>query len=188
MRVSTAAADPLEGGVAETGTEGSTASGWETRLLETISDRSSPVHLVGVGNELRADDAAGLEIVAGIRSTLGSSPAPGIKVHGGSAAPERLLSKLAAEKGRIVIFDAVETSGGPGDVVFRGMADTKYGFFGTHNIPLRLVPGLPDRLDDVFLVGIQPASLDVGSGLSHEVRASVARVLDVVTRGIKERA
>jgi hydrogenase maturation protease len=101
--------------------------------------------------------------------------------------PERLLSKLASGEGRIVVFDAVEASAKPGEVVFRSMADTKYGFFGTHNIPLKLVPGLGERLGDCFLVGIQPASLEVGLGLSEPVRESLNEIVAVVAEGVVER-
>lgn len=153
-----------------------------------IADRSSPLHLVGVGNELRADDAVGLVIVSQLRAKLGGAPAPGLKIHPGCQEPERLLAKLASGEGRIVVFDAVEASGEPGDVVVRSMADTKYGFFGTHNIPLKLVPGIDGRLDDVFLVGVQPESLDVRHGLSETVRAAARQIVSAVAEGAEERA
>jgi hydrogenase maturation protease len=163
-------------------------SGWRESLLDTIADGRSPVHLMGVGNELRADDAAGLEVASSLRRKLGTTPAPGVKIHASTPVPERLLSKLASGKGRIVVFDAVEASAEPGAVVFRSMADTKYGFFGTHNIPLKLVPGLEGRLCDVFLVGVQPASVEVGSGLSDAVRGSVREIVSVVAEGVARRS
>jgi len=160
---------------------------WRRMLREAVADTHHLVHLMGVGNELRTDDAVGLEIISSLRSRLGSAPTPGIKIHAGSPMPERLLAKLASEEGRIIVFDAVEASGGPGEVVFRSMADTKYGFFGTHNIPLRLVPGLTARLGDVFIVGVQPASLEVGQGLTGKVRESVREIVGVVAEGVAER-
>ena len=160
---------------------------WRKRLRETIADGRHPVHLVGVGNELKSDDAAGVEIASTLRSKLGASPAPGVKIYPCTPMPERLLSKLASGEGRVVVFDAVEASAKPGEVVFRPMADTQYGFFATHNIPLRLVPGLEDRMGDFFLVGIQPASLDVGFGLSEKVQGSVNEVVAVVEEGVAER-
>ncbi len=152
-----------------------------------MADGRTPVHLVGVGNELRKDDAAGLEVVSRLRSALGAAPAAGVKIHGSSASPERLLAKLASKHGKIVIFDAVDASISPGGVVFRPMADAMYGFFGTHNIPIRLVPGISGRLGDVFLVGVQPACLEVGEGLSEPVRESVKQIEAAVAEGIGER-
>ncbi len=160
---------------------------WREGLRDTVADPRRPVHLMGVGNELRTDDAAGLEVVSSLRSKLGGVPAPGVKIHPSSPTPERLLAKLASGKGRIVVFDAVEAAASPGDVIFRPMDDTKYGFFGTHNIPLKLVPGLEGRLGDVFLVGIQPGSLEVGQGLSGKVRESVREIVKVVAEGVAGR-
>jgi hydrogenase maturation protease len=177
--------DPLKAGD-EAGARGT--PDWRVFLKETISDRRSPIHLVGAGNELRKDDAVGLEVISALRSKLGSIPAPGVTIHANTPMVERLLSELASAEGRIVIFDAVEASSEPGTVVFRPMADTKYGFFGTHNIPLRLVPGLQERLDDVFLVGVQPGSLEVGNGLSKPVRDSLREIVAIVTQGVEERA
>ena len=161
---------------------------WREKLRETIADKRGPVHLVGVGNELKTDDAAGLAIVSSLRSRLGASPTPGVKIHPCTPMPERLLSKLASEEGRVVVFDAVEASAKPGEVVFRSMAHTKYGFFGTHNIPLKLVPGIEERLGDFFVVGVQPASLEISQGLSEPVREAVNEIVAVVAEGVAKRA
>ena len=157
---------------------------WRTRLSETIARRPVPLHLVGVGSELRKDDAAGLAIVSDLISMLGPAPAPDLKIHGVSSSPERLLSKLSSETGKIVIFDAVEASRDPGDVVFCSLSDTKYGFFATHNVPIRLVPGLAARERDIRLVGVQPGSLEVGEGLTEPVRKSVEQIVAVVAGGL----
>ena len=161
---------------------------WRDGLVETISSRAVPVHLMAMGNELRTDDAAGLEVVSKLLSSLGPSPAPGLTIHASSSSPERLLSKLTSEPARIVIFDAVEASKEPGDVVFCRLSDTKYGFFATHNVPLRLVPGVDARARDIFLIGIQPGSLEVGEGLTDAVRKSVTMVVEAVASGLEERA
>jgi len=189
LGVSETKVDSLYHGLARDEATGSTRSlDWRQMLRETIADGQSPVHLVGVGNELKTDDAAGLAIAASLRSRFGTSPVPGVKIHAYDPMPERLISKLASGEGRVVIFDAVEASARPGEVVFRSMADTQYGFFGTHNIPLKLVPGLEERMGDFFLVGIQPDSLEVGLGLSETVRESVNEIVAVVAEGVAKRA
>jgi hydrogenase maturation protease len=101
-----------------------------------------------------------------------------------SPQPERLLSRLASEPGRIVVFDAVDASKSPGEIVCARLSDTKYGFFATHNVPLRLVPGLAGRRDEVFLVGVQPQSLEVGEGLTDVVQRSVERLVAVVVEAV----
>jgi hydrogenase maturation protease len=155
---------------------------WENKLTEALTSLPGPVHLVGVGNSIRTDDAVGLEIVSSLRSRLGATPGPRLRIHPAPVMPERLLSRLASGSGGIVVFDAVEAAKSPGDIVFCALGDTKYGFFATHNIPLRLVPGLGSRGNEVFVVGVQPRSLEVGEGLTDEVRASARRIVEVVAR------
>jgi hydrogenase maturation protease len=157
-------------------------------LSETIIRRPVPLHLAGVGNEFRKDDAAGLEIISNLLSMLGPAPAPDLSIHGVSSSPERLLSRLSSETGNIVIFDAVEASKEPGEVVFCSLSDTKYGFFATHNVPIRLIPGLAERERDIRLVGVQPGSLEVGVGLTEPVRRSVEQVVAVVAGGLGRKA
>lgn len=153
---------------------------WEARLESALTTGPGPVHLVGVGNRIRTDDAVGLEIVSTLRSRLRAAPAPGLKTHPISAMPERLLSRLASAPGKIILFDAVDASKSPGEIVFCTLSETKFGFFATHNIPFRLIPGLAARANDVFIVGVQPRSLEVGEGLTDEVRASAERIVDSV--------
>jgi len=161
---------------------------WEGKLRDVIASSSSPVHLVGVGNGLRTDDAVGLEIISALLSRIGASPVPGLRVHPTSVMPERLLSRLASKPGRIVVFDAVESAQKPGVVVFSRLSDTKYGFFATHNIPLRLIPGIEGRQNEVFIVGVQPESLEVGEGLTDRVSASARRVVEIVAAAVELRA
>jgi len=160
---------------------------WQERLKGVVADRRVPVHLVGAGNPFRGDDAAGLEIVGMLRRRLGAAPAPGMRIHSASLLPERILTKISRKRGRIVVFDAVEASKRPGEIVFCRMSETKHGFFATHNVPLKLLPGLAGREDDIFLVGIQPASMDVREGLTEEVQRSVKKVASVVTEGVEAR-
>ena len=136
---------------------------------------------------MRSDDGAGLEVVRELRSALGSAPAPGVRVHPASATPERTIFRLASGEGRIVIFDTVEAAKEPGDIVYCRLTDTKYGFFATHNIPLRLLPGVAARGDDIYVLGIQPESLEVGEGLTQTVSASVKRIVTAVKEQVEGR-
>jgi hydrogenase maturation protease len=148
-------------------------------VLEEALDCDFAVDLVGVGNDIRQDDALGLEISSRLRSRMGRSPGR-LKVHRPTQMPERLISKLASTSRRVVIFDAVETSKPPGTIVCSKLGDTKYGFFATHNVPLKLVPGLEERLGDFYVVGVQPERLEVGEGLSAIVDLAVDKIVDYI--------
>jgi len=133
-----------------------------------------------VGNPIRQDDAVGLEIVSSLRKKLGSRPSPNVIIHRPSLMPERLLSKAAAEGARVMIFDAVEANSEPGAVVCASLAETKFGFFATHNIPLRLIPDVSDGLDRSLIVGVQPESLGIGETLSATAQRAKGRVVEAM--------
>ncbi len=136
------------------------------------------MHLVGVGNQFRGDDAVGLAVAARLRRKLGPHPRPGLTLHAPADNPELLISRLCTSGGRVVIVDAVEASRDPGTIVCASLKDTKYGFFATHNIPLRLLPGVSGG--DVWLVGVEPESLEVGAPLSASAEASASLLVDAL--------
>ncbi len=142
------------------------------------------VHLVGVGNPIRGDDGVGLEVARALRRDLGAHPRPGVWIHPPAFSPERLLSKVSSDGGRLTIFDAVEASMAPGALVFAHLSDTKYGFFATHNLPMRLIPGLAANLDSACVLGVQPGSLEVREGLSESVSRARDRLVDLVKANV----
>jgi len=156
------------------------ASSWEAELRKLLEDRRTPLHLVGVGNPLRGDDAVGLEIVSQLATKIGNNPVKDVIVHAPSAAPESLLSKIDCVNERILIFDAVELGGEPGQVTLANLGNSKFGYFATHNVPLRVIPGLAANPSNVYVSGIEPEKLEVGEGLSGRVRTSADVVASVV--------
>jgi hydrogenase maturation protease len=138
------------------------------------------VHLVGVGNPIKQDDGVGLEVVASLRRELGASPASNLRIHPPSLNPENLMSKIASRKERLVVFDAVEANREPGAIVCASLKDSKYGFFATHNLPVRLIPEVAENLDETYVVGIQPESVDVGEGLSEKVKAASDQLVAMI--------
>jgi hydrogenase maturation protease len=158
--------------------------GWRSKLHSVLAAQGS-VNLVGVGNPIRSDDGVGLAIVSQLRSKLGHHPVGRVTIHGPSFMPERILSKVASEGGTVLIFDAVEATRNAGAVICGALRDTKYGYFATHNIPLRLVPGLAERADCVYVVGVQPGSLEVGEGLTPAVSASANLVVNAVAEEVR---
>ncbi|MDA4125050.1 MAG: hydrogenase maturation protease [Thaumarchaeota archaeon] len=160
--------------------------GWLLQLSEML-DGSKKVNLVGIGNPIKQDDAVGLRVVSELLRILGPSPGPTIQIHQPSMSPERVLSALASKGERIVIFDAVEAGRKAGAIICASLNDTKFGFFATHNIPLRLIPGLAERTSDTFVVGIQSGLVDVGESLSDPVESSSKRLIAAVA-GIARKA
>ncbi len=160
------------------------SQGWREDVARCIGRSARPIHFVGVGNELRRDDAAGLQVLSLLRRRLGGLPPLSVRLHRTSESPERVLSDIPANEG-IVVFDAVQAKLGAGGIVCATLGDTRYGFFSTHNVPLRLIPGLAERKDTAFVIGIEPESLEVGEGLTLTVRRSVDSLIAEMVRQLR---
>ena len=156
------------------------------RLRECILGGAGTTHVFGIGNPLRQDDAVGLEVVSSLRRRIGPGSRKVVKIHGLSSNPERLISDLASRGERIVLIDAVEAKQEPGTIVCTRLSETKFGFFATHNIPLRLVPGVAENAADTYVVGIQPESVLVREGLSDVVKESSEKLVAMIARLVEE--
>jgi hydrogenase maturation protease len=179
MRQPTSAGRLLEASHAS-GAPGTKKDDWKARLNEILEDASNPLDIVGVGNPLKGDDSVGLHIVSRILSLSGRRPRRNVHVHPPTRSAENVLSHLDSRKSRVLIFDAVAAGGKPGQVILASLADSKFGYFATHNVPLRILPGVGNNPSNVFVAGIEPESLEVGEELSEVVRSSADELSAVV--------
>jgi hydrogenase 3 maturation protease len=141
--------------------------------------------LFGVGNPIRRDDSVGLYIATRLRSSLGPAPSPRVNIRRPVNHAELGLSRLDIRSSRLLLFDAVEAGRPPGSIVFANMLETKYGFFATHNIPLRMLPSVMDNGENVFVLGVQPHDLGIGEGPSEFLRPIAEEVVSVVSGCIR---
>ena len=160
---------------------------WQDSLSDSIFDGDGEVNIVGIGNPIKQDDALGIELVTKLRRLLGPKPLPRVRIHPPTLNPERLLARLSSSKGRIVLFDAIEAGKPPGTIVCARLEDTKFGYFATHNIPLRILPSIRKLDGNVRVIGVQPAEVGVGEGLSHEVNASCEKLIAAVASMVEAR-
>jgi hydrogenase 3 maturation protease len=134
------------------------------------------VLVLGVGSELRSDDAAGVLVSAALaRETL-----PGVHTLDGGSAPENCTAAIRhLAPSHLVIVDAANLSQAPGTIRVMECADIGSAGFGTHALPLSV---LADYLQKevgcrVTVIGIQPKSLEFGQTMSPEVSAAVAETV-----------
>ena len=139
-----------------------------------------PACLVGVGNPLRRDDGVGPWIVAALR---GTAAAAALELVDAQDVPENFVPAIARGAARNVVFvDAVAAEGEPGTVVFGRLADlAEAESFSTHKMALSLSGKyLAAAGKEAFLLGIVPADLDFGEGLTPAVARAAAGVRDAV--------
>lgn len=141
------------------------------------------VVVVGVGNAVRGDDAAGLAVAERVR---GRAPR-GVTVVECEQEPTRLLDAWAGADVALVV-DSSLSGTEPGTIRrFDAVADrvpTKTFRSSTHAFGIgdavelgRALGRLPSR---VVVFGIEGADFALGSGLSDRVAAAVEQVVDAV--------
>jgi hydrogenase 3 maturation protease len=150
--------------------------------LEKALHKSRRIALIGVGSELRGDDAAGM-LVAKKLSRLKSRK---LKVFFGESAPENITGELKEYKPtHIIIVDAAHIGKKSGTVQLLYSKDEFSGFsFSTHKMPLKV---MLDYLDKFFnfetiIIGIQPKRL----GFMQKPTPDVESATNKVTAAIKQ--
>lgn len=136
--------------------------------------------LLGVGNPIKSDDSVGLFIADSLHEAIGDGPR--LSILSADAYPELALSRVDLRSSHLLIFDAMEAGARPGAIVLAGIGDTEYGFFATHNLPLKLHPSIVNRYERVSILGVQPGNLEVGEALSPVVKDAAERVVGEVER------
>ncbi len=143
------------------------------------------VLVAGVGNALRRDDGAGIEVVRRLRAA--GTPA-GVELHAEEGEPVGLLDRFAG-RDAVVLVDTMR-SGAPAGTVRRVDATDEplptalTGSTSTHAIGLgqavelaRTLGRLPAR---VVVYAVEGARFDAGRELSAPVAAAVPALVDAV--------
>ncbi|MBI5298614.1 MAG: hydrogenase 3 maturation endopeptidase HyCI [Chloroflexi bacterium] len=138
--------------------------------------------LVGVGNDLRGDDSAGLaavrEIIArGLTSDLF------LPLEGGPA-PENITATLRKFQPEQVIFlDAAHMDEPPGAIRWIELNTIDGMSASSHSLPLSILAEFIELEMGctVRVLGIQPEQNEVGETLSEPVRRAVAEIVEAFT-------
>jgi hydrogenase 3 maturation protease len=148
-------------------------------LADELAARlSGTVVVVGVGNPLRGDDAAGCLLARRLRGT------PDVRVIEAEEVPESFVGDIAAAAPDVVVVvDAVDLGATPGTVAVLETDDVAAYAPTTHRLPLSLVMDVVQRRTgaDVFLIAVQPLSLAFGAPVSPQVGAGVELLAGVLS-------
>jgi hydrogenase maturation protease len=158
-----------------------------------MSRRSGPLLVLGIGNVLCRDDGAGVEVVAALRQRArrGEVALPrGTRVVDGGTLGLALLPLVTAARAMLLV-DAVELGLRPGAVrVLRGAELSRVtagcrpgpGGLGELLATARLA-GTPPAA--VVLVGIEPAEIAAGVGMTDVVRAAIPLAAEMALRELR---
>jgi hydrogenase 3 maturation protease len=150
---------------------------WQNSLSSQLANqprRNGALRLaiLGVGNELRGDDAAGVMVARQLRRL----ESPRLQVIEAGAAPEAFTGALRQfDPDLVLLIDAADLREPPGTIDVVDWQDTLGLDTSTHTLPLHLVAQyLVAELEcAVVLMGIQPADTSFEAALSPAVRRAV---------------
>jgi hydrogenase 3 maturation protease len=147
------------------------------RILSNKLKNARKVAVLGIGSELRADDAAGLLVAKELKAYIkGRKKKNLLKVFFGETAPENLTGQIKKfNPTHLIIIDAVDfrqKSGALRVVDIRLEAGVS---FSTHRFPLEILRDYLYRSIrcETILIGIQPGSLEFCGAFSKGLRKSV---------------
>lgn len=154
---------------------------WRSRLKQflanpDINKDSARIAVLGVGNDLNADDGAGVEVVRALRRL--PQPSDHVLLIEGATAPENFSAPLRRFKPDYLIFiDAAEMGEKPGTVAFLEMCEIDGFSASTHILPLTNLASFLQKETgcQVAFIGIQPERLEFDRPLTHTVERSVRR-------------
>ncbi len=141
------------------------------------------VLVAGIGNPLAGDDGIG-EVVA---RTLAADPLPpGVEVRYPGTDPLAVLTWLG-EGFRVLVIDACRHGGLPGEAVLFRLDEPDWrgreAPLSLHGIDLeaaaRIGRELGVPLGNALVVGIEPARVEPGTGLSRELLAAIPRLVEL---------
>jgi hydrogenase 3 maturation protease len=133
---------------------------------------------LGVGSELRADDAAGVLVATELEKRF--SRKKRFRAFVGHTAPENLTGEIKRFKPtHLVIVDSAEIGNKPGDIALIEIDNLAGVSFCTHQLPVKVMADYlwQSVACEMFIIGIRPASLAFGQKVSPVVKKSVRAVV-----------
>lgn len=132
---------------------------------------------IGIGNTLRRDDGAGIYVAKRLECS-------GWTALDCGTAPENFTSVVRrAHPEILVLVDAAEMGLSPGEFRIIAKDAIRDVSIGTHHLPLtHLIDYLQDAAGCIVFVGIQPAVVQDGEGLTPEVMRGANDLVEILKK------
>ncbi|MBN3041006.1 MAG: hydrogenase 3 maturation endopeptidase HyCI [Candidatus Omnitrophica bacterium] len=148
-------------------------------LQRVLSFNSRPSVIITIGNSLRSDDGLGPYIAERIL------PLKDILVIDAAQNPERIIDQVVAFRPKsIVIIDAADFAGEPGEIRIIRQDDVPQTSLSTHSIPLSVIGGIliADTKASLEFIAVQVKNVVLGQGLSAEVKDSADKIIAIINK------
>jgi hydrogenase 3 maturation protease len=151
---------------------------WQEPLRQWIT-RQNRVAIIGIGNPLRSDDAAGVLVARRLADSGLLRDLDSVLVVEAGHAPENATAGLRRFGPQLVLLiDAAEMGETPGTIGWIRMEDIDGMSASTHTLPLSMLAKylVLELGCDVKVIGIQPQSTEIGGPVSREVLDAVNEI------------
>ncbi len=166
--------------------------------LPILLEDAARIAVVGIGSDLRGDDAAGLLALDHLRRSLKKTSRgknrrrsiPLVKLFNGGTAPENLTGEIRRFRpGHLVMLDAVELGKSPGTIALVDVGKEGNTVFLTHKLPVRLMIDFmkAEMTFKTVFIGIQPKSLDFGARVSKPVLRAARQTAVLLASAFRSR-
>ncbi|HEX7485949.1 MAG TPA: hydrogenase 3 maturation endopeptidase HyCI [Vicinamibacterales bacterium] len=148
-----------------------------TDSLQLPIPRPARVAVLGVGNDMNGDDGAGVCVVRALAAAMAATP--GVLLIDGGTAPENFTGPLRRFRPDLVVeIDAADQDQAAGTTAWIDWRDADGMSASTHTLPPSVLANFlsTDVGCRVALIGVQPATLEMGRGLSPAVATAVQQL------------
>ncbi|MCS7386484.1 MAG: hydrogenase maturation peptidase HycI [archaeon GB-1867-005] len=151
--------------------------------LKSKLKNAKGIVILGVGNELRRDDAVGL-IVA--RQLSSKKPSESVKVIECGEVPENYLGVIERIKpSHVIVVDALDMGAEPGSIgIVTKEQVVSYPTISTHKpSPHILISYIEEVIGaKVVIIGIQPEDVNFGEGLTPKVEKAAKALVEMLLK------
>ena len=150
------------------------------RLLKRL-EGCSRIAVLGIGSELRGDDAAGILLVSELGLMVRRQPFSHLRFEGfeGGSAPENATGFIKSFKpSHIIVVDAADISLASGEYREIDPEDICDIPFSTHTLPMKIITEYLKQATGaiISIIGIQPGNLDFGKPPTEALKMGVGRM------------
>jgi len=160
-------------------------------ILKTRLDGCRRLAVLGVGSELRGDDAAGVLVVRELRELVSESSFRHLEFEGfeGANAPENMTGFIKSFKPtHILLVDAADIGAAVGECQEIAVSEISEILFSTHTLPMKVITDYLEQSTGavITILGIQPGCVDFDSAPTPEIKSGASKLSCCLYEVLKE--
>ncbi len=152
---------------------------WRQRLTGELR-KSSRTVILGVGNDLKADDGVGPHIIKQLQNRVPEN----VELINASTVPENFISQLCEMKPSLtLIVDAALMNEPPGTIRLIDKDSIGGVAFSTHQLPLTFfIEYLLNQIETIILIlGIQPLNVEFAKPITPPIQEAADQIVKTIT-------